>query len=366
MPEQSVEPRQTHTSGPSPAEGLEAVFCTLMDGTLIASWTSEDIRTDVASAMVATLTHSVEGILGSLGHSAGGPINVTVAGHSIHVERPVPNRIVMAIARHKLTRTELARSLEACYAALDGRPLGRPRDRGTRLPRATARPSFLPEGPEAEPGRGRDEETPGSELCRSGRGNRLPSHRNGLTWSHYPPDTEGTRGYPLPVRPPDTLVAHPCRRAILSHLSGEPGDHLRSIARDLALPLGSVRFHLAMLEKCGLVRAESRGGKARYFRTGPGSSAESNELFSRYWDLRDVRSRVEAAAARLASRDISRVAASVGISRQLASYHLRRLPGGTHTTGPATPAGPTSEPFPPPGRIRRRSNREPRHTGSTE
>ncbi len=361
VPKQSVEQRRSPVNGPSLAEDLEAVFCTQMDGTLVASWTTEDVRTDVASAMVATLTHSVEGILRSLGLPASGPIDVTVAGYSIHVERPRPSRLMMAIARHRLTRKELARSLAACRAALEDPPLSLTRNGGVYRVRARSKPAVGPGGLRGEPRRRGDGEALPSELGASG------SRFDPIVTPAGPsrPVAGSLRDSSVPVRPPDTLVAHPCRRAILDHLSGEPGDHLRSIARDLALPLGSVRFHLAMLEKCGLVRAESRGGKARYFRVGPGSSAQSNDLFSRYWSYHDVRSRVAAAAARLASRDVSRVAASVGISRQLALYHLRRLPDGARPAALAT--GPTSatESTPPSERIGPRPDRDPRDSGST-
>lgn len=363
VPEQSIDPKRSHANRSSPAEGLEAVFCTQMDGTLVASWTSEDVRTDVASAMVATLTHSVEGILASLGYPASGPIHVTVAGHSIHVDRPGPNRLVMAIARHRMTRTELARSLSACRAALDHPPLTPARNAGARFSRGGSRPTLASGGPRVGPGPGQRGEAPRSGLRSSG-----PPFDPAVTPSGpFRPNAETPREYPLSVRPPDTLVAHPCRRAILDHLSGEPGDHLRSIARDLALPLGSVRFHLGMLEKCGLVRVESRAGKARYFRVGPGSSAQSNDLFSRYWSFRDIRSQVAAAASRLESRDVSRIAASVGISRQLASYHLRHLPDGTRPTGQAASAGPISrtESLFPSGRVRGRRDQDPRSPVST-
>lgn len=350
MPNQSVEQKRSHESGRSRVEDLEAVFCTQTDGTLVASWTSHDVRTDVASAMVATLAHSVEGILGSLGYPANGPIEVTVAGHSIHVVRPGPSRLMMAIARHRLSRTELARSLAACRAALDGPPLA-PARGGEVLPgRARSRSSLSSARRRAGPELGREGEAAQGESWP----NALPLDPTLALPDPFRPGAGAGRERPVSVRPPDTLVAHPCRRAILDHLSGEPGDHLRSIARDLTLPLGSVRFHLAMLEKCGLVRVESRGGKARYFRAGPGSSAQSNDLFSRYWKFRDVRSRVAAAASRLASRDVSRVAASVGISRQLALYHLRRLPDGTRPTGPGTGPTPRKKSSSPSARVRRK------------
>lgn len=125
--------------------------------------------------------------------------------------------------------------------------------------------------------------------------------------------------------PEVNLLEQPTRRRIVEHLSLLPGDHFRSIGRSLHLSLGTTRHHLTVLAKEGLVRSERMGGKLRYFATTRGSAPPMNETFKQYWKYRDLRVRVWSAVVRAHEARPSTVAASLGVSRQLASYHLKRL-----------------------------------------
>jgi len=55
------------------------------------------------------------------------------------------------------------------------------------------------------------------------------------------------------------------RRRIFQHVTRAPGIHLRELMRAVDLQPGSVEYHLAQLEKAGLLTAQDEGGRKRYF-----------------------------------------------------------------------------------------------------
>lgn len=118
---------------------------------------------------------------------------------------------------------------------------------------------------------------------------------------------------------------HPTRTRILEHLRALPGDSLRSVSRAVGESLGEVRYHLHVLGKAGLVRSEKVRFRKRYYPVHTGSEAERNELFQRYWHHRDLRSRVLQTVELEGPVRPAQLARTIGISRQLASYHLDRL-----------------------------------------
>jgi predicted transcriptional regulator len=116
---------------------------------------------------------------------------------------------------------------------------------------------------------------------------------------------------------------HPVRRRICDHLRRLPGDHLRSIARSLQLAVGTARYHLDVLRRQGRIDKRDANGRARYYLTE--GEAEVNRLFELHWDYRDVRLRVLDALRRMEAAPPATIAKSLGVSRQLVSYHLASL-----------------------------------------
>lgn len=125
--------------------------------------------------------------------------------------------------------------------------------------------------------------------------------------------------------PRDVALTHPTRVRIMTHLKLLPGDHFRSIVRMLDLQVSSARHHLGVLLRSGLVREDRARGRLRYYPSGAGSDSERNELFAKHWNYRDLRLRVFHATRNLGSATPATVAAALGISRQLAAYHLASL-----------------------------------------
>ncbi len=117
---------------------------------------------------------------------------------------------------------------------------------------------------------------------------------------------------------------HPTRAKILSHLSAVPGDHFRSIVRSIGVSVGETRHHLNILKRRGHVREERAEGRCRYYVQGP-ESVDRNALFEKYWELSDRRARVLGVVRERETVAPSIVATDLGISRQLAGYHLQRL-----------------------------------------
>ncbi len=118
---------------------------------------------------------------------------------------------------------------------------------------------------------------------------------------------------------------HPTRTRIYRHLLALPGDHFRSIVRHLDLSQGTATHHLAVLVKKGLLGIERQNGRIRYYPKGEGSKTDWNALYAKHWEYRDLRLRVLFVLRNIGAAKAATVARSLGISRQLAAYHLERL-----------------------------------------
>jgi predicted transcriptional regulator len=121
------------------------------------------------------------------------------------------------------------------------------------------------------------------------------------------------------------VVDHPSRRRIYEHLLRVPGDHFRAIVRALRLSVGVVRHHLSVLIRAGLVSLQRAGGRVRYYPRGGAVPAHLAKLYERHWKYRDLRFRVLLSVHALRAAPPAKVARALGISRQLAAYHLSRL-----------------------------------------
>ena len=118
-------------------------------------------------------------------------------------------------------------------------------------------------------------------------------------------------------------LKHPVRRQIYDHLRLLPGDHFRSVARSLRLAVGTARYHLNALVQDGIIYKQEINGRTRYYVTG--GELEMNRLYARHWEYRDIRLRVLLTLRQMDSAQPAMIAKVLGISRQLASYHLRCL-----------------------------------------
>lgn len=118
---------------------------------------------------------------------------------------------------------------------------------------------------------------------------------------------------------------HPTRVRIYNHLLVLPGDHFRSIVRNLRIGVGEGRHHINVMLRSGIVREARANGRCRYYPEGDEEARDRNDLFAKHWGFRDLRLRVLFAVRNLDAAGPSDVAQALGISRQLAAYHLSNL-----------------------------------------
>lgn len=120
-------------------------------------------------------------------------------------------------------------------------------------------------------------------------------------------------------------LEHPTRRRIYDHLLALPGDHFRSLVRSLDLSIGVTRHHLAVLMAQDFVYEDKSNGRTRYYAKALPAQSEKNGLYARHWGFRDTRGRIVRAVEQLGDATPTKVAKAMGISRQLAAYHLTQL-----------------------------------------
>ncbi len=77
--------------------------------------------------------------------------------------------------------------------------------------------------------------------------------------------------------------------------------------------------------RSGLIREDKANGRCRYYAEGQSPLAERNDLFAKHWSYRDLRLRVLFCVRNLGEAKPSAVAKALGVSRQLAAYHLANL-----------------------------------------
>ena len=109
------------------------------------------------------------------------------------------------------------------------------------------------------------------------------------------------------------------RGAILYYLRVHPGDRYTDVKRNLGLNDGVVTYHLARLEKDGMIRSEIRGARKRYY------PSEIRVPMENGGELHDIQQRLLRAVTASPGMPVSILAEQLGVSTQLALYHLRQL-----------------------------------------
>ena len=109
------------------------------------------------------------------------------------------------------------------------------------------------------------------------------------------------------------------RGAILYYIRVHPGDTYTDIKRNLGLNDGAVTYHLARLERDELIHSEIRGARKRYYPAGMRIPLENGG------ELHEVQQRILRYVAQAPGVPIAVLAEHLGVSDQLALYHLRKL-----------------------------------------
>jgi predicted transcriptional regulator len=114
------------------------------------------------------------------------------------------------------------------------------------------------------------------------------------------------------------VLNHFIRGQIYGYIKVNPGDNYTTIKRNLDLRNGTLTYHLDVLEREGLVKSQVRGSRRHYYTSdarmpddGTGFPAIKSDIISRLGETPGI--------------TISDLASLLGVSRQLANYHVRGL-----------------------------------------
>jgi DNA-binding transcriptional ArsR family regulator len=133
-------------------------------------------------------------------------------------------------------------------------------------------------------------------------------------------------GLPLYTRlAPGEMLDNEQRARVYEHIRAHPGAHPSQLADALGLGWGTVVYHLSRLEEGKLVSCKSYNNRKCYFATGAQIDAQARTAMAAMGSD-PARRLVEAVAAApgITQKDL---AARVGISQALASWHVKRLVG---------------------------------------
>ncbi|HLE97794.1 MAG TPA: winged helix-turn-helix transcriptional regulator [Candidatus Thermoplasmatota archaeon] len=121
---------------------------------------------------------------------------------------------------------------------------------------------------------------------------------------------------------PEHALLLESRKRIFEHVRARPGLHLRAIARDLGLPLGTALYHLDCLVGVELVAVRRDGRYKRFFTRHDLGRREKDYIAVLH---HAVPRRVLAVLLRRGKRTQRELAQEVGVSRSTLSFHVTSL-----------------------------------------
>lgn len=123
----------------------------------------------------------------------------------------------------------------------------------------------------------------------------------------------------------NAALEHETRTAIYDHIRAHPGIRLGTLAEDLGVNRGTLRYHLGRLQEFGMVAAAAVGGQTGYFENRQRYSPLEAKVFIH---LKNPNTR-EILFTLLEEPGASRheLAERLGITASSVSWHLRRLSG---------------------------------------
>lgn len=121
----------------------------------------------------------------------------------------------------------------------------------------------------------------------------------------------------------EDLLELETRRRIYQHLEQHPGEHMRELARTLAIPMGTLEYHLHQLTKAGLLATREDPRYTRYFVAGGTMGRREKDVMAL---LRQQMPR-QIAAFLLTNPDSSHgtILAQFQLSPSTLTFHLKKL-----------------------------------------
>ncbi|HKZ63990.1 MAG TPA: PKD domain-containing protein [Thermoplasmata archaeon] len=121
----------------------------------------------------------------------------------------------------------------------------------------------------------------------------------------------------------DEVLDNFTRGEIYGFIRSSPGESYSDIKRNLGLPTGELTYHLAVLERMGLVRSVPDRARKLFYPADVPVPRNGGDL--RAWQIRIV-----GILKGDPGIDVSDLAGLLGVSRQVALYHLRKLASADH------------------------------------
>jgi len=119
-------------------------------------------------------------------------------------------------------------------------------------------------------------------------------------------------------------LEQPNRRALHALIVADPGINFRELSRRSGIAAGTVRHHLTMLARAGLVVEKGFGATRRFFPVGRADGAWEHVVLMREPGLRELHGWIEAHGGAAQSAILDAMAAQ-GWSRSTTQHRLQRL-----------------------------------------
>jgi parallel beta-helix repeat protein len=117
----------------------------------------------------------------------------------------------------------------------------------------------------------------------------------------------------------DKVLDQPTRYKILGYIIGNPGAHFGLIKHELELGNGQLADHIRQLARVHLIYSKQDGMKKRFYPTGYPKSEDGETL------LTEIQEKILGIIKKNSGISQKKVASKIGISRQVAGYHLAKL-----------------------------------------
>ncbi len=117
----------------------------------------------------------------------------------------------------------------------------------------------------------------------------------------------------------EELLNQPTRYKIHGYLIGNPGAHFGLIKQDLNMPNGQLAYHLRQMMGANIIYSKEDGIRKRFYPKDFPKSKGSEHYFS------DTQEKILGVIKMKSGISQKKIAASIGISRQVAGYHLTKM-----------------------------------------
>ena len=130
-------------------------------------------------------------------------------------------------------------------------------------------------------------------------------------WNHF--------FLPLYVRlKPDAIANQETRGMIRGYIRVHPGDCYSDIKRNLDLSMGTVTYHLEVLEREKLIQSQNQGSRKRYYEAGVSMPENGG-------GVHEIQLRAAKVATERPGLSMGDLAGVLGVSKPLARHHVRGL-----------------------------------------